>query len=118
MLEKINLSQPNDGLGDLLRNGGLVINNNYDQIDTMFNGKADTIHTHTISQIDGLDDQINGIDSNINDLQGQINDKAGLDAYDKINDLNDLIADLNTMIQTQNQEIIALNDLINQILQN
>jgi len=109
---------PNDGTGLKLRDAMTLINENYVDIQSQIDGKANAIHTHTSSEIDGLDSDLTSIENSIIDLQTQINSKADLTIQDQINDLQNIITGLNTMIQQQNSEINDLNELINEIIQN
>jgi len=85
----------NDGLGDKLRDAMIIINYNFDAIETLLNGS----NVLTISQITGLQTALNNI-------QNQLNYIPGL--QDDINSINDAIYSINQTLSNQN---ISIGDL-------
>lgn len=117
MINNINVgSTPNDGTGDVLREGFLKVNENFDTVQVELSGKAATIHTHTIAQVDGLQTSLNTLQQNINNVNASLSGYAETDVYDLINQLQDMITDQNNVILQQNQTINAQQDTINYIL--
>lgn len=98
-MDIINVSSPNDGLGDKLRDAMVKVNANFAEL-------LNTINTldFSIAAIDGLQDSLNTLSSNISGLQSQINT---LDGRVDNNDSD---------ISTINSNIVTINNTISEIL--
>ena len=89
----------NDGLGDKLRNAMIIINYNFDQIETLLSGS----NVLTISQITGLQTALINIDNQLSYIPGLQTD---------INSINNAIYSIN---QTLNSQNISISDLYDEV---
>jgi len=100
MITNINVGlTANDGLGDKLRNAFIIVNENFDAIDTILTGTG----TLTISQIAGLQTALTNIDNQLAYIPGLQTD---------INDINNTIYTINQTLNSQNSSIADLYDEI------
>lgn len=122
MIQVINVGLiPNDGTGDNLRNAMVKVNENFQEVLTLLNGYSPTGHTHTISDIIGLQTALNTITTDITDIEDTLvnytiisGDVATLQA--QITVINQGITSINTIIGQQNASIQAINVVLDEIL--
>ena len=88
-------NNPNDGLGDKLRDAFIIVNENFDSIDTLLSG-SDVL---TISQITGLQTALNNIQNQLDYIPGLQTD---------INSINNTIFTINSTLNSQNSSIADL----------
>ena len=88
-------NQPNDGLGDKLRDAFIIVNENFESIDTLLSG-TDVL---TISQITGLQTALNNIQNQLDYIPGLQTD---------INSINNTIFTINSTLNSQNSSIADL----------
>lgn len=119
----INVSQPNDGLGDKLRNAFIIVNDNFAQIEDQVSltelntilGSYSTI-TYTNSKDTILQNQINGLSASYTILSGSVSSlqtqvtslgllvggKASLTQLnDSVSNINNTIAALQLLVDTK-----------------
>lgn len=89
----------NDGLGDKLRDAFIIVNENFESIDTLLSG-TDVL---TISQITGLQTALNNIQNQLDYIPGLQTD---------INSINNTIYTINQTLNSQNNSIADLYDEI------
>lgn len=102
-MEIINVSYPNDGLGDKLRDSMIKVNDNFTELLNLINSLD-----LSISGITGLDDALNTISASITGLQSQI---STLDTNH-----NSDISTINSNVVTINSSIASINGAIADIL--
>ncbi|WP_333809137.1 hypothetical protein [Flavobacterium sp.] len=105
-MEIINVSYPNDGLGDKLRDSMVKVNDNFNELLGLINSLD-----LSISGITGLDDALNTISASITGLQSQINTLDSNHTTD-ISTINSNVITINSSIATINDSIA---DIINQL---
>jgi hypothetical protein len=88
-------NNPNDGLGDKLRDAFIIVNDNFASIDALLSG-SDVL---TISQITGLQTALNNIQNQLDYIPGLQTD---------INSINNTIFTINSTLNSQNSSIADL----------
>lgn len=100
MITNINVGlTANDGLGDKLRNAFIIVNENFDTIDTILSGTG----SFTISQVQGLQTALDNIQTQLDYIPGLQSD---------INSINNTIYTINQTLNSQNSSISDLYDEI------
>lgn len=117
MIQTINVgSTANDGTGYTLRNSFIIVNDNFTYVES---GKANTIHSHIISDITGLQDQIDIITSLSNEVSDISDELSTMNGIVRLNQIESQLNSINSSISTINSNIIDINqkiiDIINQI---
>lgn len=116
----INVSNPNDGLGDKLRNAFIIVNDNFASIGTIVDADyitatlsnyatktyVDNIDAGLQDQVDFINNRLNtsesdidALETNVNNLTLSVNGKASL------TQLNNSIANINDAISAQQNDI-------------
>lgn len=115
----INVSNPNDGLGDKLRDAFNIVNSNFQElIDLINNGVQTTVSISDViglqSSLDELSDNINVLDQSLSDLS--ISTSNDIQTLTNAIDLHTIDINYNTdSLNTINDNINAINDNINAI---
>jgi hypothetical protein len=98
-MNQINVSTPNSGLGDKLRDAFIIVNNNFSEINSILTGTG----SFTISQVQGLQTALDNINNQLSYIPSLQSD---------INSINNTIYTIN---QTLNSQSASIADLYNEI---
>ncbi|MEW5675496.1 hypothetical protein ABGT15_04220 [Flavobacterium enshiense] len=112
----VNVSQPNDGLGDKLRDAFIIVNDNFNELFSLIDGSVD--QSELDSAIDSINSQINNIvtnlDNDLTNILNILNTKSDIGHTHLISEISGLQTILNSLVTstTFNAQITSINSQI------